>query len=62
MNRHMYGQEYKEWYDKIIWYKGHVTLLGGKPISKQGYITNKGFNTIGFNQLLQAIYNKEEII
>lgn len=58
----MINQKYKNWYNQILWYKDYVVLLDGKRLSKQGYITDKGFNTKGFNQLLKSIYNKEEII
>lgn len=62
LNYRNMNKEYKDWYDQIIWYKNYVVLLDGKRLSKQGYITDKGFNTKGFNQLLRSIYNKEEII
>ena len=53
---------FNKWLGGILWYKDYVVLLDGKRLSKQGYITDKGFNTKGFNQLLRSIYNKEEII
>lgn len=53
---------YKGWYNKIIWHKDYVILLGGKRLPKQGYITHNGFNTIGFNRLLKSIYESNESI
>ncbi len=55
MNKHIYGQDYKEWYDKILWYKDYV-LLDGKRISKLPYVTSNGFNSTEFNKKLKNLF------
>ena len=50
---------YKEWFQAIQWLKDKVILPDGNRISKDDYITSKGFDIDGFNSLLFKIYNKQ---
>ena len=51
--------EYMAWYQCIIWKKDSIILLDGKRITKDGYVTHNGFNSIGFGKMLKELYLKE---
>ena len=50
---------YKEWFLEIKWLKDKVILPDNIRISKEQYITSKGFDIDGFNTMLFNIYNKK---
>lgn len=50
---------YKEWFLQIKWLKDKVILPSNIRISKDKYITSKGFDIDGFNSLLFEEYNKQ---
>ncbi len=50
---------YKDWFKDIQWLRDKVILPNNISVSKEDYITSKGFDIDGFNELLFKEYNKQ---
>ena len=50
---------YKDWFKDIQWLRDKVILPNNISISKEDYITSKGFNIDSFNEMLFKEYNRQ---
>jgi hypothetical protein len=49
-------EEYKDWYDEIVWLKDKVILPKGRVVYKGSCVTKDGFDTEKFNNILRKIW------
>jgi hypothetical protein len=52
-------ENFDQWYSKIIFHSDDAQLPNGTKISKDKYITSRGFDIKSFNRRLVEIYNEE---
>jgi len=53
---------YEEWLTKVVYLKDKVILPDGRYIYKTAFITPKGFDGEGFNELLKDAFNNAKYL
>jgi len=55
-------ENFNEWVSKIVYLKDKVILPDGRILYKTAFITPKGFDLEGFNELLKDTYKHNKYL